>query len=161
MVTSGAYAFNAAHCAAYGLISYYTAFLKVYEPDVFYAAALASRSRTRTGRASCSATPPSRSTGTSRRALRSGSPTSRSPRGQLERRPPRATPDDPGWVPVHRGIGEKAAPMVAKWRDERQPRGWGELQELKGFGPKTVIKITDWIKAPTTRSARSSSTGHR
>jgi hypothetical protein len=38
--------------------------------------------------------------------------------------------------------------MVAEWRDdERQPTGWGELQEFKGFGPKTVIKITDWIKS--------------
>jgi DNA polymerase-3 subunit alpha len=154
MVTSGAYAFNAAHCAAYGLISYYTAYLKVYHPEVFYAAALKQsiKDKERT-----------------RQLLRDAEKPVDwyKPKG-VEVRLPDLAKSDANWRPILRpqrralaarrpavlagfqsvdGIGEKSAPIVTKWRNERKPQGWGDLKELRGFGPKTVIKITDWLKS--------------
>jgi DNA polymerase-3 subunit alpha len=148
MVTSGAYAFNAAHCAAYGLISYITGYLKVYEPDVFYAAALREsiKDKDRT-----------------RQLLRDAAKPVDwyKPKGVRVKLPDLAT-SEANWAPVRparrptilagfqsiEGVGEKAAPMVARWRDETQPVGWGELQDIKGYGPKTVMKIKEWIDAP-------------
>lgn len=150
MTTSGAYAFNAAHCAAYGLISYFTAKLKVYEPDVFYAAALREsiKDKERT-----------------RQLLRDAEkPTWYKPRGVLVKLPDLAT-SEASWAPVRsngvavrrptiragfqsiEGIGEKAAPVVTAARDAGELVGWGDLTKLKGFGAKTVLKITDWIKS--------------
>jgi hypothetical protein len=144
MVTSGAYAFNAAHCAAYGLISYFTAYLKVYHPAVFYASALAEsiKDRDRT-----------------RQLLRDAH------HHGVRVLMPDLLKSDANWTPVQEariptvragfqsveGIGEKSAPIVAEWRDERvaangSELGWGALKELKGFGAKTVLKITDWLK---------------
>lgn len=40
LVTAGAYAFNAAHCVSYGLLAYWTMWLKQNHPLAFYCAAL-------------------------------------------------------------------------------------------------------------------------
>lgn len=40
LVTAGAYAFNAAHCVSYGIIAYWTMWLKVHHPLEFYCASL-------------------------------------------------------------------------------------------------------------------------
>jgi DNA polymerase-3 subunit alpha len=40
LVTAGAYAFNSAHCVSYGLLAYWTMWLKVYYPLEFYCAGL-------------------------------------------------------------------------------------------------------------------------
>lgn len=40
LVTAGAYAFNAAHCVSYGMLAYWTMWLKVNHPLEFYCAAL-------------------------------------------------------------------------------------------------------------------------
>jgi DNA polymerase III subunit alpha len=39
-ITAGSYAFNAAHCVSYGMLAYWTMWLKVYHPQVFYVASL-------------------------------------------------------------------------------------------------------------------------
>jgi DNA polymerase-3 subunit alpha len=149
MATSGAYAFNAAHCAAYGLISFATAYVKVTEPDVFYAAALSEsiKDRDRT-----------------RQLLRDAAkPTWYKPEGVTVRLPhirhseanwkpirPKGRPTSPpsiraGFQSIE-GIGEKSAPLVYSWAQEEKPESWDQLRKLKGFGPVTVNKITDWIK---------------
>jgi DNA polymerase-3 subunit alpha len=40
IVTAGAYAFNAAHCVSYGMLAFWTMWLKRHHPQAFYAAAL-------------------------------------------------------------------------------------------------------------------------
>lgn len=40
LVTAGAYVFNAAHCVSYGMLAYWTMWLKVNHPLAFYCAAL-------------------------------------------------------------------------------------------------------------------------
>lgn len=39
-ITAGSYAFNAAHCVSYGMLAYWTMWLKVYHPTEFYVASL-------------------------------------------------------------------------------------------------------------------------
>lgn len=39
-ITAGAYAFNAAHCVSYGMLAYWTMWLKVHHPVEFYASSL-------------------------------------------------------------------------------------------------------------------------
>jgi hypothetical protein len=42
---------------------------------------------------------------------------------------------------------------VAEWRDGNRERiaGWGDLKELRGFGAKTVEKITNWLEGGPVR----------
>lgn len=137
-----------ANCAAYGLISYYTAFFKRYETDAFYAATLAENIKDKDA---------------THELLRDAAKPQWYKLNGVRVKLPDLQRSEANWAPVRRGsralpvptiragfqsvegIGEKSAPLVAEWRDREQPAGWGELQKLKGFGPKTVMKITGWI----------------
>lgn len=139
MITSGAYAFNAAHCAAYGLISYYTAYFKVYHPAVFYAAALAESAgdKERT-----------------RQLLRDAE------KHDVRVRLPSVSRSEANWSPVRPygkkviragfrqvdGIGEKTAGLVADERTRLGMSKWGDLTSIRGIGPKTIDKIEGWLK---------------
>lgn len=143
MITSGAYAFNAAHCASYGLVAYWTAWFKVYHPDVFFAAQLREATKN-----------PERHRMLLRDADKHG----------VRVLLPSLTRSEASWSPVRRrgrplapptiragfqqvdGIGEKTAALVRDWRDEVGPESWAELRDLKGFGPKTVERIVTWLK---------------
>jgi hypothetical protein len=144
MITSGAYAFNAAHCAAYGLLAYWTMWFKLYHPAVFFAAQLKEANKN-----------PERHRMLLRDADKHGvrvllpdlkkseaswAPVRR-PRGKVRRPAIRA-----GFEQVN-GIGEKSSAVIVEARDRGNLVGWGDLQRLKGFGPKTVLKITDWLKS--------------
>lgn len=142
MITAGAYAFNAAHCAAYGLITNFTAWLKVHEPAILYAGQLCEsvkdKPRTRmllrdAGKHDVKTLPPSlkKSTANWQPVIQSS--------GKPSRRLIR-----PGFISVE-GVGEKSAPVIEKWRDETHPTQWSELKQIRGFGDKTVATITDWI----------------
>jgi DNA polymerase III subunit alpha len=142
MVTSGAYAFNAAHCASYGLLAYWTMWLKVYHPDVFFAAQLAESSKDK-----------ERHRYLLRDAAHHG----------IRVLTPSLKRSEASWAPVRKrghplspptvragfsqveGIGEKTAARVVEWRDETNPEVWSELMDLKGFGEKTVAKIRAWL----------------
>lgn len=144
MITSGAYAFNAAHCASYALIAYWTMWFKEYHPDVFFAAQLAEATKNK-----------ERSRMILRDAAKHG----------IRVKLPSLDLSERSWAPVRRngrpartptiragfdaieGIGEKSAAAVAGWRDETAPGDWSALSELKGFGPKTVAKIEAWISS--------------
>jgi len=137
MVTSGAYAFNAAHCAGYALLSYYTQWFKQYHTNVFYAASLTE-----------AASDPERT----RNLLRDAD------KHQIKVRRPSLAKSEEGWSPVGRhggiragfrainGIGPKTAAVVAQWARDRQPTSWDQIVELKGFGPKTAEKIKAWLE---------------
>jgi hypothetical protein len=146
MVTSGAYAFNAAHCAAYGLISYFTAWMKVYEPDVFYASALCESIKDKDRTRQLLRDAQHHGVRVLKPSLKESDANWR-PKFIYPDRPKRVTlPTIRAGFQSVEGIGEKSAAVVLDWRDKNHPTGWGDLQQLKGFGPKTVLKITDWIK---------------
>lgn len=146
LITSGAYAFNAAHSAAYGLLSAWTMWLKVHEPAVFYSASLASAARNEPR---------------THQLLRDAGKS-------FEHRlwtPVQVLPPDPqrsgeNWRPVRsaklrpkiragisniKGIGPKQAADIAAYREEHGLKRWEDITNIYGIGPKAVEKIRESI----------------
>jgi hypothetical protein len=46
------------------------------------------------------------------------------------------------------GIGESKAQALIEGRDEMGLTEWGEIERIKGFGPKTSASIQDWVSQP-------------
>jgi DNA polymerase III subunit alpha len=140
MATSGAYSFNAAHCASYALIGYWTMWFKVHHPAVFFAACL----HEATGNAE-------RTHDLLRDADKHG----------LTILPPHLEHSEPTWGNVGtkvlraglrqvRGLGAKKSQQVIAWRDQQWEAGrdtfqWEDLLALKGFGKVTVGNIVEWV----------------
>jgi DNA polymerase-3 subunit alpha len=134
MITSGSYAFNAAHCVAYGLLAYWTMWFKVHYPAIFYACSLAQTDN------------PDKS----RQLLRD------SVKHEIDVRSPdpRASGmtwtkfDDKaiqsGFKQIH-GVGDKMATNIVELREERGIDGWWDLLDIRGIGPKTVEKIEQFV----------------
>lgn len=140
MATSGAYSFNAAHCASYALIGYWTMYFKVHHPAVFFMACL----HEATGNTE-------RTHDLLRDAHKHG----------MTILPPHLDHSEATWANVGtttlragirqvRGLGEKKAAQVVAWRDQQWEAGkdtftWADLLELPGVGPVTVKNIVDWV----------------
>jgi len=135
MITSGSYAFNAAHCVAYGLLAYWTMWFKVHHPAIFYACSLAQTEN------------PDKTRQLLRDAVKHG----------IDVRSPDPRESDATWKPatdraiqsgfkqIH-GVGDKVAANIVEFRDERGGLdGWWDLLDIRGIGPKTVDKIETWV----------------
>lgn len=134
-ITAGAYAFNAAHSVSYGMLAYWSMWLKRHHPKVFYAAALRKYEN--------------KQTKLLRDAVAHG----------LEIYPPHPLRSQLTWKPVKKGlraglveipgIGEKTAESIAEFRDSRKGEkiGWSDLQAVRGIGPVTINKITEFVEA--------------
>lgn len=150
-ITSGAYAFNAAHSAGYGLISFWTMWMKEYHIDVFYAAALGQAMKDE-----------ERKHALLRDAEKHGARILKpNPKRSAERWLPvrrGAAPGDAHFrttrlrVPTFRagfqsieGIGPRTAEEIVSYRDAHGLENWADLVNIKGIGPKTVEKIEDWL----------------
>lgn len=146
MITAGSYAFNAAHCVAYGYLAYFTMWLKVHHPKAFYAYSLAHtdsnnksrvhelvRDAAKHGVKILSPHPG--------KSLQKWVPVGKPDNGKIE-----ATPKiRAGFIQVH-GIGAKMAEQIVQYRTECGGiDAWSDLQAIKGIGPKTVEKIEDWV----------------
>lgn len=129
MITAGAYAFNAAHCASYSLIAYWCMWMKVYHPSVFYYAALKNLDEDKRKELIRDAE------AHNVRILPPHVRRSRSTWWTSNRRSVRA-----GFEQVY-GIGEKTAPAIVKARKVHNFQNWHELKVIKGIGPKTCQKI--------------------
>lgn len=138
MATSGAYSFNAAHCASYAMIGYWTMYFKVFHPAVFFAACL------------------HEATGNTERThdlLRDAA------KHHLTVLPPCLRRSKPTWAPVRRGtalragirqvrgLGPKKAEQVLAWRAGQNggDLAWDDLLALRGFGKVTVGNIKEWV----------------
>jgi DNA polymerase-3 subunit alpha len=128
-VTSGSYAFNAAHCAAYALLAYWTMWFKIYHPAEFYAASAKHYADHK-----------------QRDILRDAD------KHGIKVLTPRANSSSVSWKPVGSnriragysqidGIGDKTAKLIA---DSKLP-DFDSLTVLKGIGSKTVEKIKNWV----------------
>lgn len=150
MITSGSYAFNAAHCAAYALLAYWTMWIKVYHPDVFYAASLAV--------AQGGGDKPKQK----RYSLLRDAAKEKPYRSPVRVRPPSPKHAAVSWRPVRRrggplepptiragfesveGVGEKTALAIVEHRRAHGLEGWDDLIDVKGIGPKTIETIREW-----------------
>lgn len=127
-VTSGSYAFNAAHCCAYGLLAFWTAYFKVYHPEAFFAASAKHYEKYEHD--------------ILRDAVRHNvkvlKPSIRHPQRTWEPAPPRAI--RAGFQQI-KDIGEKTADMIVEAGELRK---WSDLINIKGIGPKTIANLKTW-----------------
>lgn len=129
MITSGSYAFNAAHCVAYGLLAYWTMWFKVHHPYAFYAASAKHYGDEK-----------------QRDILRDAE------RHRIRVLKPRLGRSDATWKPEGKkriragytqidGIG----PAKTQWISDNNPQSWDDLSQVKGIGAKTILKIKEWL----------------
>lgn len=136
LATAGAYAFNAAHCVSYGMIAWWTMYLKVHYPTSFYVASLiqakddnrrdqllrdAAKHHVRVGKI----------------RLNESSMT-----WSIDPEDPKVI--IPGYSQIQ-GIGEKTGEAILAYREKVGGfADWNDLSEVKGVGPATVQRITDF-----------------
>lgn len=142
LVTAGAYAFNAAHCVSYGMLAYWTMWLKQNYPLEFYCAALRKYQdddkildllQEATGKGI---------------AILAPDPETSKKTWSVEGAGLRA-----GLVQV-KGIGDKTADAMLVYREEcwakyqdahgdedYEPVSWRDYVNVKGVGPKTIQMI--------------------
>lgn len=133
-ITSGSYAFNAAHCVSYGMLAWWTMWFKRHHPVAFYTASLRKM-------------PDKKQLEYLRDAVRHGI---------------NVLPPDPqfsewswsyndkgelvgGFAQIH-GIGEKTAKKIIEYREEHGIGEWDELINISGIGGKTIEKIREFCK---------------
>lgn len=143
LVTAGAYAFNAAHCVSYGILAYWTMWLKVHHPLAFYCASLQKYD------------PKTKGFDLLKEATARG----------LAILPPCPQRSDVSWsvqgdalvagfvqVP---GIGEKTAgnmvayrPLYLKTVGKRVQMEWEDYTAVHGIGAATMQKVKEFCESP-------------
>lgn len=132
-ITAGAYAFNAAHASAYGMIAYWTMWLKVHHPAAFFAASLAKLKndeklaalRRDSVKHGVKILPPSIDSGADWAVEDDGTI-----RAGLRQIP---------------GIAEKSAARILEYGPFQ---GWADLERVPGVGPKSIEKIEAFVNQP-------------
>lgn len=141
LVTAGAYAFNAAHCVSYGMLAYWTMWLKQNYPLQFYCAALAKYD------------PKTKGFDLLKEAIEKG----------IKILPPDPVLSERTWsyedtdnslraglVQVL-GIGEKTADAMLAYRNELSNTDdmmWDDYIAVKGIGPVTMDKVKAFCEDP-------------
>lgn len=146
LVTAGAYAFNAAHCVSYGMLAYWTMWLKQNHPLEFYCAALQKYD------------PKTKGFDLLKEAMSKG----------ITILPPHPARSDRTWSYYREGdsmfllagfeqisgIGEKTAEAMLAYRTtEREwghegPQEWHDYTVVKGIGPVTMEKVEAFCNDP-------------
>lgn len=133
-ITAGAYAFNVAHATAYGMLSWWTMYLKQHHPVEFFASALAGYGEKK-----------------QLELLRDAT------RHDVEIRPPDPAFAGLTWSPHPeqravlagfsqiKGIGEKMAAVIIDLQERGEIKEWKDIAKGKGIGPKTVTNILEWL----------------
>lgn len=151
MATSATYSFNIAHCVSYSMLAFWQQWLKQHHSTAFYAAAL-------------------RKVGTSnepkierKRTTLIKDATSNAykfDRDEISVRPPDIVYSDANWsTSGHRevtagfiqipGVGKKTADNIIDYLESREwskDPSWEDLINVRGIGPKTVIKMRDFAE---------------
>lgn len=139
LVTAGAYAFNSAHCVSYGMLAYWTMWLKVHYPLAFYCAALQKYD------------PKTKGFDLLKEATAKG----------IEILPPHPVRSDVTWSVSGKslvagftqisGVGDKTAKAMVEWREGVEhlyrsvPVQWQDYTSVKGIGPATMEKVEAFV----------------
>lgn len=138
-ITAGAYAFNSAHSVSYGMLAWWTMWLKVYHPQVFYVACLQKYGEDR-----------------QLSFLRDAA------RHSLDPLVPDPMLSDLTWAAEGNkiraglvqvpGIGAKTAGAMLDYRATVAPVGgaplaWQGYTVVKGIGPKTIEKVEEFCES--------------
>jgi DNA polymerase-3 subunit alpha len=141
-ITAGSYAFNNAHTVSYGMIAYWTMWLKRHHPQEFYASALTKL-------------PPHKHQDLLRDAIKH----------DIQILPPEIGLSAMHWLPEAvggspiairagfaqiPGIGESTGQAILDWRDTKKQMeigGWYDLKVIKGIGEATIEKIMAFVAA--------------
>jgi DNA polymerase-3 subunit alpha len=142
LVTAGAYAFNAAHCVSYGMLAYWTMWLKVNHPLEFYCAALQKYD------------PKTKGFDLLKEAAAKG----------ITILPPHPVRSQATWSVDRRrkglragftqitGIGEKTATAMVEFRtayragqSSSSRMDWMDYTAVSGIGPATMAKVVEFV----------------
>lgn len=130
-ITAGTYAFNAAHSYSYGMLAYWTMWLKVFHPQEFYVASLRNYNEDKqlellkdAAKHGITALPP--------HPLHSG--VSWGAEGDNIR----------GGLVQIKGIGDKSAPLFIDYRGHNRVRSWDDYLPIRGVGEKTIASIKEF-----------------
>lgn len=134
LATAGSYAFNAAHCVSYGMLAYWTMWLKKNHPLAFYLGCLRKYEKKRDELL--------------RDAFKHGIEIDKL---DINRSGLSWTVDKdrlrPGFVEV-KGIGAATAKAILERRKARPFSGWADVQTISGIGPKTISLMKDFVEDP-------------
>lgn len=132
-ITAGSYAFNVAHATSYGMLAWWTMYLKQHHPLEFYTASLGSYG-------------PDKQLELLKDAAKHG----------ISALPPDPQHSQRDWIPYEgnllagfsqiKGIGDKTADRIVEHRDEVGIASWDDLSKIKGIGPKTVQSIRAFVE---------------
>lgn len=125
-ITAGSYAFNVAHSIAYGMLAWWTMYLKQHHPKEFYCASLQSYDK-------------KKYLELLRDAVRHG----------LTIEPPHPLHSGRTWAPMAShgiragfeeipGVGEKTANLIVDAVEDGSFKDWEDLLKIKGIGKKTI-----------------------
>jgi DNA polymerase-3 subunit alpha len=142
-ITSGSYAFNAAHCVSYGMLAWWTMWLKVHHPIEFYVASLRKMPAGEDGEKHLSLL---------RDAYKHG----------VTAEPPDLRYSGRSWTAAEgrlvggleqvKGIGKNNSLWIEEWRDAKLAEDpdaqldWSMLSEIKGIGKAKIQLFEDFAK---------------
>lgn len=141
LATAGAYAFNAAHCVSYGLLAYWTMWLKRHYPLEFFVASLRKMGQQKQKTGDLKRDHLLRDLTRHGRDINIGKL-----RLNVAERSWSIDPDTPntiapGFIEVH-GIGDKTATSILMYREQVERfEEWDDLLAIHGIGPKTIDTI--------------------
>ncbi len=132
-ITAGSYAFNLAHSLAYGMLAWWTMYMKVHHPIEFYLASLIKN--------------PNKENELLRDAAKHGITVNPPhPKGSgANWGSPEPNVIQAGFIQIP-GIGEKTAKAIEDYRSQHSLNNWTDLINVKGIGPKTIIKMREFVE---------------
>lgn len=139
-ITAGAYAFNAAHTASYGIIGDWTQWFKQHETELFFAKALQFMAEKK------------------HKDLIRDSHRGHGPRKPVEVKPPHPKHSTRTWrrdseggvragYEQFPGIGEVTSLNIMNYLSEHELEDWKDLQKIRGVGTKTIEKMLSFAKS--------------
>lgn len=145
IATSSTYSFNQSHSVSYAMLAFWSMYLKIHYPKEFYAASL---SKIGNGKGDL---------------WKRGRMILDAMKNDVEVLPPSLALSQTTWSvkgegilggfeQIH-GIGEKTAKRIVEERDtfagtDLAMSSWYDLERLKGIGPATIERITEFVASP-------------